>query len=167
MASWWWSIWPPPTGIRQCSPIHTASTSNGPMPGKHLAFSGGRHFCLGAALARAEGEVGLRTFFDRFPDVRAAGTGSRRDTRVLRGLVDAAGGTWAGTVDGSPRLGSLRREVAAEPVQQSLPGVGRRGGVVAGAGVVEERVVGIGFDNQVVDQSDPIEGRFGRRLGIR
>jgi cytochrome P450 len=53
--------------------------------GKHLAFSGGRHFCLGAALARAEGEVGLRTFFDRFPQVRAAGGGSRRDTRVLRG----------------------------------------------------------------------------------
>lgn len=56
-----------------------------PNAGKHLAFSGGRHFCLGAALARAEGEVGLRTFFDRFPDVRAAGTGSRRPTRVLRG----------------------------------------------------------------------------------
>ena len=53
--------------------------------GKHLAFSSGRHFCLGAALARAEGEVGLRTFFERFPDVRAAGSGSRRDTRVLRG----------------------------------------------------------------------------------
>ncbi|BBZ44049.1 cytochrome P450 [Mycobacterium parmense] len=56
-----------------------------PNAGKHLAFSGGRHFCLGAALARAEGEVGLRTFFDRFPGARAAGTGSRRDTRVLRG----------------------------------------------------------------------------------
>jgi len=53
--------------------------------GKHLAFSGGRHFCLGAALARAEGEVGLRAFFERFPDVRAAGAGSRRDTRVLHG----------------------------------------------------------------------------------
>ncbi|MGO9384219.1 MAG: cytochrome P450 [Mycobacterium sp.] len=56
-----------------------------PNAGRHLAFSGGRHFCLGAALARAEGEVGLRTFFDRFPEARAAGTGSRRDTRVLRG----------------------------------------------------------------------------------
>lgn len=53
--------------------------------GRHLAFSGGRHFCLGAALARAEGEVGLRTFFDRFPEARAAGAGSRRETRVLRG----------------------------------------------------------------------------------
>jgi cytochrome P450 len=56
-----------------------------PNAGKHLAFSSGRHFCLGAALARAEGEVGLRTFFERFPEARAAGAGSRRDTRVLRG----------------------------------------------------------------------------------
>jgi cytochrome P450 len=53
--------------------------------GKHLSFSGGRHFCLGAALARAEGEVGLRTFFERFPEARLAGEGSRRETRVLRG----------------------------------------------------------------------------------
>lgn len=53
--------------------------------GKHLSFSGGRHFCLGAALARAEGEVGLRTFFERFPHARLAGNGSRRETRVLRG----------------------------------------------------------------------------------
>ncbi|WP_395308609.1 cytochrome P450 [Mycobacterium sp. AMU20-3851] len=53
--------------------------------GRHLSFSGGRHFCLGAALARAEGEVGLRTFFERYPDARLAGPGIRRDTRVLRG----------------------------------------------------------------------------------
>lgn len=53
--------------------------------GRHLAFSGGRHFCLGAALARMEGEIGLRRFFNRFPDAQLAGEGSRRDTRVLRG----------------------------------------------------------------------------------
>ncbi|UXA14096.1 cytochrome P450 [Mycobacterium sp. SMC-8] len=53
--------------------------------GRHLSFSSGRHFCLGAALARAEGEVGLRTFFERYPDARLAGAGRRRDTRVLRG----------------------------------------------------------------------------------
>ena len=56
-----------------------------PNAGRHLAFSGGRHFCLGAALARMEGEVGLRRFFTRFPDAQLAGEGSRRDTRVLRG----------------------------------------------------------------------------------
>ncbi len=55
---------------------------------KHLAFSGGRHFCLGAALARAEGEVGLRRFFTHFPDVQLAGLGTRRDTRVLRGWAE-------------------------------------------------------------------------------
>jgi cytochrome P450 len=53
--------------------------------GRHLSFSGGRHFCLGAALARAEGEVGLRTFFERYPNAALAGEGSRRNTRVLRG----------------------------------------------------------------------------------
>ena len=52
---------------------------------KHLSFSSGRHFCLGAALARAEGEVGLRSFFERYPDAKLAGTGTRRETRVLRG----------------------------------------------------------------------------------
>lgn len=53
--------------------------------GRHLSFSGGRHFCLGAALARSEGAVGLRTFFDRHPHPALAGGGRRRDTRVLRG----------------------------------------------------------------------------------
>ncbi|MCB0938076.1 MAG: cytochrome P450 [Mycobacterium sp.] len=56
--------------------------------GKHLSFSGGRHFCLGAALARAEGEVGLRRFFTHFPDVELAGPGTRRETRVLGGWAE-------------------------------------------------------------------------------
>ncbi|WP_037139943.1 cytochrome P450 [Rhodococcoides fascians] len=53
--------------------------------GKHLSFSGGRHYCLGASLAKAETEVGLKTLFDRFPHLRLAGEGIRRDTRVLHG----------------------------------------------------------------------------------
>lgn len=52
----------------------------------HLSFSAGRHFCLGAALARMEGEVGLRTFFDRFPDLTLLPGATRRTTRVLRGF---------------------------------------------------------------------------------
>ena len=52
---------------------------------EHLAFSGGRHFCLGAALARVEGEVGLRSLFERFPAMAAAPGAQRRTTRVLRG----------------------------------------------------------------------------------
>lgn len=56
--------------------------------GRHLSFSGGRHFCLGAALARAEGEVGLSAFFERFPQVCTAAAGTRRDTRVLRGWAN-------------------------------------------------------------------------------
>ena len=52
---------------------------------EHLAFSGGRHFCVGAALARVEGEVGLRSLFERFPAMAAAPGAQRRPTRVLRG----------------------------------------------------------------------------------
>jgi cytochrome P450 len=55
--------------------------------GEHLSFSSGPHFCLGAALARMEGEVGLRALFDRFPDLALAGTPRRRPTRVLRGYA--------------------------------------------------------------------------------
>jgi len=51
----------------------------------HLSFSAGRHFCLGASLARLEGEVGLRSLFERFPDLAAAPGRRRTTTRVLRG----------------------------------------------------------------------------------
>lgn len=52
---------------------------------EHLAFSSGIHFCLGAALARMEGEVALRRLFERFPRLAPAGRPRRRPTRVLRG----------------------------------------------------------------------------------
>ena len=53
---------------------------------EHLAFSAGAHFCLGAALARLEGAVGLRLLFERFPDLALAGPPVRRGLRVLRGF---------------------------------------------------------------------------------
>jgi cytochrome P450 len=52
----------------------------------HLAFSGGIHYCLGAGLARLEGEVGLRALTDRFPALRVAGRPVRRDLQTLRGF---------------------------------------------------------------------------------
>ena len=52
----------------------------------HLAFSAGRHFCLGAALARMEGEIGLRSLFTRYPDLALAPGRRRRPNRVLRGF---------------------------------------------------------------------------------
>ncbi|WP_240619646.1 cytochrome P450 [Blastococcus sp. TF02-8] len=51
----------------------------------HVAFSSGIHFCLGAALARMEGEVALQALFERFPDLAPAGAGTRRGTIILRG----------------------------------------------------------------------------------
>ena len=38
----------------------------------HVGFGHGIHYCLGAALARQEGEVALHTLFDRFPDLAPA-----------------------------------------------------------------------------------------------
>ena len=52
---------------------------------EHVSFSAGRHYCLGAALARMEGEVGLRTLFERYPDLRLEPGAVRRSTRILRG----------------------------------------------------------------------------------
>jgi cytochrome P450 len=52
---------------------------------EHIAFSSGVHFCLGASLAKLEGEIGLRHLFTRYPDLALDGPPQRRTTRVLRG----------------------------------------------------------------------------------
>lgn len=53
---------------------------------RHLAFAAGAHHCLGAALARLEGEVVVRALMDRFPSLSLAGAPRRRPTFLLRGL---------------------------------------------------------------------------------
>ena len=39
-------------------------------PNRHLGFGFGLHFCLGAAVARLEGSIGLSRLFERFPDMK-------------------------------------------------------------------------------------------------
>ena len=54
---------------------------------RHLAFAHGPHFCLGAPLARLEGQIALRTLLDRFPNLRLATTRPEyRENFNLRGL---------------------------------------------------------------------------------
>jgi pimeloyl-[acyl-carrier protein] synthase len=53
---------------------------------RHVAFGGGIHHCLGAALARLEGQVALSALLARFPHLELAGQPVRRPTFTLRGL---------------------------------------------------------------------------------
>jgi len=53
---------------------------------RHVAFGGGIHHCLGAALARLEGQVALSALIARIGRLELAGPAVRRPTFVLRGL---------------------------------------------------------------------------------
>lgn len=57
-------------------------------PNPHIAFSLGHHFCLGASLARMEGQVALNAFVQRYDRFEvAAGELTYKDNLVLRGLT--------------------------------------------------------------------------------
>lgn len=53
---------------------------------RHVAFSLGAYYCVGASLARTETSIGLQTLLTRFPTIRPAlETFQWRDTLTLRG----------------------------------------------------------------------------------
>lgn len=55
----------------------------------HLAFGRGIHYCLGAALARAEGRIAFEALIDRLPNLRLASDGNdlrHTPSFILRGL---------------------------------------------------------------------------------
>ena len=54
---------------------------------RHLSFSHGPHFCVGAPLARLEGQIAISTLLHRMPDLRLATEElTWRDNFTLRGL---------------------------------------------------------------------------------
>lgn len=58
-------------------------------PNRHLAFGQGGHYCVGAPLARMEGQIAINTLLRRFPNLRLAQAPERLRWRrglVLRGL---------------------------------------------------------------------------------
>lgn len=57
-------------------------------PNRHLAFGQGIHFCLGAPLARIEGQIAIQTLVERFPHLSLA---VRPDQLRWRGTITVRG----------------------------------------------------------------------------
>jgi cytochrome P450 len=56
-----------------------------PNAREHLAFAAGIHYCLGASLARLEGEVVFKLLAERLPYLEIDGPLQRRQSQIVRG----------------------------------------------------------------------------------
>lgn len=54
-------------------------------PNRHLTFNFGPHFCLGAQIARLEGQIAIGAIVRRYPDLRLKREVEYMDTLVMRG----------------------------------------------------------------------------------
>jgi cytochrome P450 len=71
-----------PAQFREPDRLDITRTDN-----RHLAFGWGIHFCLGAPLARVEGQIAINTLVQRLPTLAlAADTPQFRQSLTLRGL---------------------------------------------------------------------------------
>jgi hypothetical protein len=57
-----------------------------PNASRHLGFSAGIHYCLGAALAKQEATIALSRLIRRFPNVQMVGEAHWRDRITIRGV---------------------------------------------------------------------------------
>lgn len=77
-------------GAANHDPVHfetpaTLDITRDPNP--HLSFSNGIHYCLGAPLARLEGQIAIQTLLKRAADINLLNANpAYRETWVLRGL---------------------------------------------------------------------------------
>ncbi len=95
-------------------------------PNKHLSFGLGNHFCLGASLARLEGQIAIGTLLSRVPDLRLAIAPDRllwRRSVLLRGLESLP------MAFGPRRANGLQRPKAASRISRVQAKRATRGAV--------------------------------------
>ncbi len=92
-----------------------------------VSLGGGVHFCLGAALARAEIEITFRTLLQRFDQIELRDEPRFQDRLTLRGLIDlnvdcrtSSGARSSVIADTAPVPGAAPEATAAVVVERGL-----------------------------------------------